>query len=103
STLFLAIALLFVRSFWNANRVDLGFTADHMIVARMDPSLYGFEGDRAAWFAREVADRVSAVPGITVALADRVPFAVGFPPAAIVSTTTLDCIASSCRPKIYYM
>jgi putative ABC transport system permease protein len=102
STLFLATALLFVRSFWNANRVDLGFNPDHMLVARMDPSLYGFEGDRAAWFAREVADRVSSLPGMTVAIADRVPFAVGYPPAAVVSTTTLGCIASSCRPTIYY-
>ena len=102
STLFLATALLFVRSFLNANRDDLGFNADHMVVARMDPSLYGFEGDRAAWFAREVADRVSSVPGMTVAIADRVPFAVGYPPAAIVSTTTLDCLAASCRPTVYY-
>jgi len=102
STLFLATALLFVRSFWNANRTDPGFTVDHMIVARMDPSLYGFEGERAAWFAREVAGRVSNVPGLTVALADRVPFAVGFPPAAIVSTGTLDCIAAACKPTVYY-
>ena len=102
STLFLATALLFVRSFWNANRADLGFNPDHMVVARMDPSLYGFEGDRAAWLAREVADRVSSLPGITVAIADRAPFAVGYPPAASVSTATLDCAASSCRPTVYY-
>jgi putative ABC transport system permease protein len=102
STLFLATALLFVRSFLNANRADLGFNADHMVVARMDPSLYGFEGNRAAWFAREVADRVSSVPGITVTISDRVPFAVGYPPAAVVSTTTLDCLAASCKPTIYY-
>lgn len=102
STLFLATALLFVRSFLNANRADLGFNPNHMVVARMDPSLYGFEGDRTVWFAREVADRVSSVPGITVAIADRVPFAVGYPPAAFVSTATLDCIAASCRPTVYY-
>lgn len=102
STLFLATALLFVRSFWNANRVDLGFAADHMVVAQMDPSLYGFEGARAASFARQVADRVSNVPGITVALADRVPFAVGYPTRETVSTSTLDCSAVSCRPTVYY-
>ena len=102
STLFLATALLFVRSFWNANHVDLGFTTDHMVVARMDPSLYGFEGARAAWFARQVADRVSTVPGLTVALADRVPFAVGYQTRETVSTRTLDCTAVPCKPTVYY-
>jgi predicted permease len=102
STLFLATALLFVRSFLNANRADLGFNPDHMVVARMDPSLYGFEGARAAWFAGQVADRVSSVPGVTVALVDRAPFAVGYPLRETVSTSTLDCPAVSCKPTLYY-
>jgi predicted permease len=101
STLFLATALLFVRSFLNANRADVGFDADHLIVARLDPALYGFDGDRAGWFARQLADRVAAVPGLVVALGDRVPFAVGYPPADTVSTRTLDC-SGSCKPTTYY-
>jgi hypothetical protein len=38
STLFLATALLFVRSFLNANAVDIGFKSDHLVVAQAQPA-----------------------------------------------------------------
>lgn len=102
STVFLAVALLFVRSFLNANAVDLGFRADGLVVAQLQPSLYGFEGARAASFATELASRVAAMPGATVALADRVPYTVGYPRAEMLSTRAVDCSASPCKPVVFY-
>ncbi len=102
STVFLALALLFVRSFVNASAVDLGFRADDLVVAQFQPALYGFEGTRAPAFAESLASRVAAMPGTTVAVADRVPYAVGYPKAEIVSTSTVDCAASPCKPVVFY-
>ena len=103
STLFLAVALLFVRSFWNASAVDLGFDPTRLVVADLRPGTYGFEGDRGAWFARELAARVSAAPGTIAAVADRVPYSVGYPRRETVSTTTLDCTVSECKPVLFYL
>jgi predicted permease len=102
STLFLATALLFVRSFWNANAVDIGFKSDGLVVAQLQPALYGFEGGRAEGLAAQLADRVAATPDVLVAVADRVPYAVGYPRAETVSTSTLDCAASPCKPVVFY-
>lgn len=102
STVFLAMSLLFVRSFWNANAVDLGFNTNQLVVAQFQPAQYALAGAQAESFARELAERVSATPGLTVSVADRAPFTVGFPRAEIVSTATLDCAAVSCKPAVFY-
>jgi predicted permease len=77
STLFLATALLFVRSFANASRADLGFDAGHLLVLRLEPAAYGVDGARAVTLARELVERVRADSTLAVAAADRAPFAVG--------------------------
>jgi putative ABC transport system permease protein len=102
STVFLAMSLLFVRSFWNANAVDLGFNVNQLVVAQFQPAQYGLAGAQAESFARELVERVSATPGVTVSVADRAPFTVGFPRAEIVSTAALDCAAVSCKPTVFY-
>ena len=102
STLFLAMALLFVRSFWNANAVDLGFQVDGLVVAQLQPSLYGFEGSRAPAVTKEIADRVATAPGSIVAIADRVPYAVGIPRRETVSTSRIDCTVTPCKPVLLY-
>lgn len=102
STLFLATSILFVRSFWNAAAIDLGFQANQLVVAELNPSMHGFEGARAAAFARDLETRLTAIPGTTVALADRAPFAVGWPRAAVVSSRTLDCAVTACKPTVFY-
>jgi predicted permease len=80
STLFLAVAILFVRSFWNASAVDPGFDVPHVVVAELQPSLYGYEGPRARALAEQLVDRLSSSRDVAaVAVADRVPFYVGFP------------------------
>jgi predicted permease len=102
STVFLAVALLFVRSFLNASAVNLGFPAEGLVIAQLQPSLYGFEGARATAFAEQLAARVAATPGVSVAVADRVPYAVGYPKAEILSTSAVDCSASPCKPVVFY-
>lgn len=102
SSMFLAVALLFVRSFLNATAVDLGFRADGLVIAQLQPALYGFEGTRAAAFAEHLARRVASMPGTSVALADRAPYAVGYPKAEILSTSAVDCSASPCKPVVFY-
>ena len=102
STLFLASALLFVRSFANASRADLGFEPDHLIVARIEPAMHGFDGPRSPALARELRDRLGAIPGMTVTVTDRAPFAVGAPRAARVSTAARGCAAPACKPTSFY-
>jgi predicted permease len=102
STLFLAVALLFVRSFWNASAVDLGFDPAGLVVAELRPATYGFEGDRAASFARDLVARVAAAPGTIAAVADGVPYSVGYPRTQTVSTATLDCAVQECKPIRVY-
>ena len=101
STLFLATALLFVKSFWNANRIDLGFTTDHVVVARMDPSLYGFEGARAAWSRSRwriavVGTGTHGGPGGSRPLRGRLST------RETVSTSMFDCLAVASKPTLYH-
>jgi hypothetical protein len=80
STLFLAVAMLFVRSFWNASAVDPGFDVPHVVIAELQPSLYGYDGPRARALADQLVERLSSSRDVAVvAVADRVPFYVGFP------------------------
>jgi predicted permease len=102
STLFLATSLLFVRSFWNASDIDLGFDTNRLVVAQLAPATHGVEGPRAEAFAREVAARLNTVPGLTVALTDRAPFSVGFPRTAPVSTATFECVPPQCKPTVFH-
>ena len=102
STVFLAVALLFVRSFLKAGAMDIGFQADGLVIAQLEPALYGLDGARAAAFAGDLATRVATLPGTTVAVADRVPYAVGYPKAEVISTGTVDCSAAPCKPVVFY-
>jgi len=101
STLFLATALLFVRSFTNATRADLGFDPDHLLVVRLEPAAYAVDGDRAAALARQLLERLRANQGLTIAAADRAPFAVGYPRTARISTRDRRCEAG-CRPTTFF-
>lgn len=79
STMFLAIAGLFVQSYAAAAGLDVGFARDHLIVADFEPSASGYDAARSAQFAAAFRERARAVPGVTdVALIDRAPFFVGY-------------------------
>jgi len=73
-TLLVAAGLL-TRSFENLTRVDLGFTADHVMTMRttLSPLAYSSD-DRKRNFVSEVLTRAAASPGITaVGLANYLP------------------------------
>ena len=80
STLFLAAALLFVRSFWNAASFTPGFDVEHTLVLELNSASFGYDAERAQGLFDSLVERLRAVSGIdAVALADRAPFSVGFP------------------------
>lgn len=103
STLFLAAAFLFVRSFTNVANVDPGFDTAHTLVLELNPSTYGYDTARSRAFFDSLTARVAAVPGVSkVALADRVPFYVGFPASFEISTDGTDCATVECQRATVY-
>lgn len=103
STLFLATALLFLRSFTNLATFDPGFDTARTVVLELNPATYGYTAERSRTFFGQLRERIAAVPGVQhVALADRVPFYVGYPRAVEISTDGSDCSAAGCREAIEY-
>src|SRR6185503_10386320 len=92
STLFLAAALLFVRSFWNSAAFEPGFDTAHSLVLELNPTAFGYDQTRSQRFFDALVDRLRNVPGIEqAALADRAPFSIGFPRNVDVSVEGEDC------------
>jgi predicted permease len=103
STLFLAAALLFVRSFINTASFDPGFDTAHTLVLELNPDTYGYDQSRSRVFFENLNARVAALPGVRhTALADRVPFYIGFPKSMEVSLDGTDCSAVKCRAATEY-
>jgi predicted permease len=70
----LVVAGLFVRTLTSAQTIDLGFDADHLITARMDPRQIGYDEDRSIEFYKELQRRVAAWPDVaSVAVAFSTP------------------------------
>jgi macrolide transport system ATP-binding/permease protein len=98
STLLLTVALLFLRSFWENSGADPGFATAHVLVVEIKPSDYGYTPVRSRAFFDALMERVRGLPGVEhAAVADRVPFYVGFPKTSKISTSGLDCAATECR------
>lgn len=103
STLFLAAALLFVRSFTNQASFDTGFDTAHTMVLNVNPVVYGYDGPRTQAFFDSLQQRIAAIPGVRhVALGNRVPFYIGFPPSEPVATDGTDCRTVDCRRATVY-
>lgn len=67
-SLFLVVAtLLFVRSQINIGRADLGFDLDHGVVARFGLDQRQYPGQARADFAERLVERISQVPGVSIA------------------------------------
>ncbi len=70
----LVAAGLLVRGLQSAQAIDPGFETRGIVTASFDLSLEGYDEPRAAAFHRQLAERLSARPGITgVAFVDSVP------------------------------
>ena len=103
STAFLAIAALLAQTYGNVSAVDVGFAKDWLIVAQFVPSSHGYGVDRSTQYAQALLTRVKALPGVAdAALADRVPFFIGFENLTAVSSTAAPCDGNSC-PRIATM
>ena len=99
STAFLAIAALFVQSHGNLSVADLGFEKDRLVVAELEPASHGYDADRSKQYLEALLARVRSLPGVTdTALADRVPFFIGFERTTPVSSAVAPCEADTC-PK----
>jgi predicted permease len=103
STLFLATALLFVRSFWNNAQSDPGFETAHTLTLELKPADYGYDAPRSRAFFEDLVARVRTVPGVQhAALGDRVPFYVGYPKMMKFSSDGSDCAVTDCRAANVY-
>jgi predicted permease len=76
SLVLLICAGLFTRTLQNAQRVDLGFAADHLLNVRMNPKWAGYDKQRTEAFYRELKRSVMAWPETqSASLAFSVPLA----------------------------
>lgn len=62
--LLVAGAGLLARSLRNLQREDLGFNASNLLLFRIDPSLNGYEADRASALYGALLDRLRSAPGV---------------------------------------
>lgn len=74
SMLLLAVAGLLTRSLHHAERMDLGFEPDGVLLASLDLDVNGYDEPRGRQFYAELLDRVRAIPGVhSASLLDVVP------------------------------
>ncbi|HVF91416.1 MAG TPA: ABC transporter permease, partial [Blastocatellia bacterium] len=64
SLLLLIGAGLFVRTLQNLENVELGFNRENLLIFRVDPTLNGYEGARAANLYQQMKERIEALPGV---------------------------------------
>lgn len=103
STLFLAAALLFVRSFWASASFNPGFDTANTAVLELNPSLWGYDASRTRALTGALLERISRIPGVErTAVSDRIPFYVGYARTTHISTDGSDCRVAKCRTASYY-
>jgi predicted permease len=79
SMMLLVGAGLLVRSFIRLNQVDLGFNTERVLAMRIVLPDKSYSADRRLAFFEDLADRVSALPGVqSVAFANRMPMRGGW-------------------------
>ena len=100
STMFLAIAALFVQSYSNILDVDPGFARDHIVLAEFQPAQHGYDIDAVTAICRVGggARAGAAWAWPSVALADRAPFFIGYDRMTAVWPKSGACEGDAC-PK----
>jgi predicted permease len=79
STMFLAVAGLFMQSYSVLTTFDVGFARDRLVLADFSPASNGYDIDRSRQYVEQLAARVRALPGVeNVAIVNRAPFFIGF-------------------------
>jgi predicted permease len=72
SLLLLISAALFAKTLVNLSRVDLGLRPDHLVTLSLNPRLNRYTPERTAQFYEQLAERLAALPGVTLVAAARV-------------------------------
>ena len=103
STAFLALAILLAQTYGRLSLADLGFDKDHLVIADFEPASHGYDFDRTERYLDALVARMRALPGVTTAaVADRVPFFIGFEQLTVVSSGGARCEPDAC-PKFATM
>ncbi|HSE96713.1 MAG TPA: ABC transporter permease, partial [Blastocatellia bacterium] len=75
SLLVLICAGLFIKSAGNAEKMELGFQSDNLLMFSVDVGVQGYERARGEQFFKQLAERVNTLPGVESATMSRnVPF-----------------------------
>ena len=78
STILLIGGGLFLKAFAHAQKIDLGFNPDHVLLTTLDPTLRGYTSDKALRFNEQLLRQASSLPGVkSASLASSVPFLSG--------------------------
>ncbi len=72
SLLLLISAALFAKTLVNLSSVDLGLRPDHLVTLSLNPRLNRYTPERTAQFYDQLAERLAALPGVTLVAAARV-------------------------------
>ena len=73
----LVSAGLFTRSLFNVSRVNLGLTADHVIMFRVSPELNGYKPEQSRQLFERMEAELAALPGVKAVTASTVPLLSG--------------------------
>ena len=55
---------LFARTLENLRAIDAGFTSENVFIASVDPTQFGYKGERTRNFYDRLCERVAALPGV---------------------------------------
>ncbi len=78
SLVLLICAALFLRSFYNGQRLDPGFDPENLVVASYDVFPGGYTEERGRLFHGQVIDRIRSLPGVeSASLTRRLPLGFG--------------------------
>ena len=103
STLFIAGALLFVRSYLNTTAMHAGFDTERTAVLEVSPASHGYDDGKSRLLVDQLKARLDAVDRVShVAWGDRVPFQVGLRALTEYSADGGDCATLDCRTAEVY-
>ena len=78
STVLLIGGGLLLKAFSNAQKIDVGFNPDHVLLTTLDPTLRGYITDKALRFNEHLLQQAASLPGvISASLGSSVPFLSG--------------------------
>jgi putative ABC transport system permease protein len=97
STVFVTVAALLLQSYGYLLTTDFGFAKERLLVAEFRPAANGYTADRARRYVDALSARVATLSGVDeVAVADNVPFFIGFDRQTVVWPSTGACEAGGC-------